>query len=292
VVAVTLQTTGTESLLDVVARIDYLLVAEAILLLLLAYATARLVDWGLSELADRRHADRFRLTLLIPVVNLLIYAFAVATIVLFLVNPQSEQLLAFSGVLGAALGFGIRDLVADFFGSLVLIVERPYRIGDKVSVGEHYGEVVDIGIRSTRIRTPDDDLVSVPNYQFLEKTVANANAGNAEMQVTVEFYLSPVADVWTPRRILEEALITSRYVYVTDDLPVTTRVEDDRYHRTLRGRAYVNDLRNEQAFRTDVTERVLEAFAERGIRSAQPPVRGAGGTAPEATAPPAEHPGE
>jgi hypothetical protein len=60
---------------------------------------------------------------------------------------------------------------------------------------------------------------------------------------------------------------TSQYVYVTDDLPVTVRVTDDLHYRTLTGKAYVDDLRNEFAFETDVTDRALAAFERHGIQS-------------------------
>lgn len=252
-------------------------VLQALTVLVVAYLVARLITAVLSALADRLVAERFHVTVLIPVVNFAVYGAALYLIAGTLFDLSTTQIIAFSGLLGAALGLGLKDLLADIVGGLVLVAEQPYRIGDKVSVGDHYGEVTNIGIRSTELVTPTDTLVSVPNYLFLDEAVANANAGKAEMLVVVEFHVATDADVAVARRVVREALVTSQYVYVTDDHPVTVFVEDDLHYRTLRGRAYVNDLRNEFEFKSDVTERVLAAFEERGIESPRVP----GGVAAE-----------
>jgi len=249
-------------------------VLEALAILVAAYVAARVAAALLSALADRLVAQRFRVTLLIPVVKFVIYGTGLYVVAKLLFQLSTTQLVAFSGLLGAALGLGLKDLLADVFGGLVLVAEQPYRIGDKVSIGDNYGEVVDIGIRSTQLVTPTDTLVTVPNYLFFNTSIANANAGNAEMLVSVEFYVDTDADVRTVRRIVEDALATSQYVYVSDELPIDVVVEDNLNYRTIRGRGYVNDLRNELTFKTDVTERVLDEFAAQGIESPKGEIEG------------------
>lgn len=251
--------------------LDLALVVNAVIVLIAAYLTAKALSTGLNAVADRFLANRFRVTLLIPVVKFLVYGVAVYLIVRLLFDLTSAQIVAFSGLLGAALGLGLKDLVADVVGGLVLVAEQPYRIGDKVAISDYYGEVVDIGIRSTKLRTPNDTLVSVPNYLFFNEFIANANAGQAEMLVTVEFYIDPESDARLARRIVEDALVSSQYVYVDDDSPVEVHLADDLHYRTVTGKAYVNDLRNELRFKTDVTDRVLKEFGRQEIRSPKVP---------------------
>lgn len=265
-VALPMQTDAADTLPD----LEFSTFLEALAILVVAYFGARLASTLLSALADRLASNRFRVTLLIPVAKFVIYGTGLYVVASLLFELSTTQLVAFSGLLGAALGLGLKDLMADIFGGLVLVVEQPYRIGDKVSIGDYYGEVVDIGIRSTKLVTPTDTLVTAPNYLFFDTSIANANDGAAEMLVTVEFYVDTDADVRTVTRIVEDALATSQYVYVSDELPVDVVVEDDLYYRTVRGRAYVNDLRNELTFKSDVTERVLDEFAARGIESPTP----------------------
>jgi len=248
-------------------------IAAALLIVLLAYVIARLTDRTLKTVADRMAADRFRITRLIPIVKVAVYAVAGYLVVESTVDPTARQMLAFAGFFGAALGFGFKELVTDMLGGLAVLFERPYRIGDKISVGDTYGEVVDIGLRSTQVETLNDDLITIPNHVFFKKSIVNANAGHAEMLVTVDFYVNLESDPSTATRIVEEALTTSQYVYVTDEYPIAVRIEDGPYYFTITGKAYINDLRNETAFRTDVTERVLAAFRDHGIEPPQMPPR-------------------
>jgi len=155
---------------------------------------------------------------------------------------------------------------AGVIGGLVLVIERPYRVGDTVEIGDDYGEVTGIGLRSTTLRTPDDTAVRVPNAALFTSNVANANDGRPEMMVVVEIAVAPGADLDRATDIVGNALVTSKYVYVDEDHPVAVRVEDGTYYRTVRGKAYVADLRDEFAFAPDVTERALDAFEERGSR--------------------------
>lgn len=262
---------GDASVVDAFDAIRWELLLNVVPMLVLAYLLARLSSALLNGVADRLVAARFRVTLLIPVFKLAIYgtAFYFAFSVLF--DLSENQLLALSGVLGAAVGFGLKDLLADLVGGLVLVAEQPYQIGDKVAIGEHYGEVVDIGLRSTSLVTPNDNLVTVPNYLFFNESIANGNAGAAEMLVVVEFYVDPESDAARAREIVEEAMLTSRYVYVTEDLQHEVLLDDDVHYRKVIGKAYVNDLRNEFPFRTDVTDRALKAFEREGIESPKVP---------------------
>lgn len=256
------------------AAIDPGTVVSAVVVLVAAYAVGRLLSAGLTAAADRLAQHRFRVTLLIPLLKFTVYGTALYLIVTTLFELTSAQLVAFSGLLGAAIGLGLKDLLADIVGGLILVVEQPYQVGDKVAIGDHYGEITDIGLRSTQLMTPNDTVVVVPNFTFLNDAVANANDSAAEMLVVVEFYIDVDADADRAREIVEDALLTSPYVSVSREHRYTVLVEDDHYYRTLTGKAYVNDLRNEYPFKTDVTERVLDAFAREGIESPKVPAGG------------------
>jgi len=246
-------------------------VFAVVLVVGVSYVMVKLVNVLMLALANRLHVRRFRVTLLIPIVEVAVYAAAAYVIVMVALDPSQEQLIAFAGLFGAALGFGFKELVTDVLGGLAILFERPYRIGDQVSIGDHYGEVVDIGLRSTRLQTLDDDLVTIPNHVFFADSIVNGNDGNAEMLLTVDFYVDHDTDPSVAARIVEEGITTSQYVYVTDDHPVSIRLEASPYYYTITGKAYVNDLRNETAFKTDITKRVLAAFDGEEIESPQPP---------------------
>ena len=93
------------------------------------------------------------------------------------------------------------------------------------------------------------------------------------MLVAVEIAVAPTADLAAATTVVEEAIHSSPYVYVDADRPVAVLVEDEGYYRTIRGKAYVADLRDENAFASDVTKRSLEAFERRSIPTPTVPPR-------------------
>ncbi len=102
------------------------------------------------------------------------------------------------GALAIGVGFGSQNLVNNFLSGLILLIERPVRVGDLVEVGGLYGNVLNIGARSTSVRTGDNVDIIVPNSSFLENNVVNWTLGDDTVRVHVEVgvaYGSPVREV-------------------------------------------------------------------------------------------------
>jgi len=68
--------------------------------------------------------------------------------------------------------------------------DRPFHVGDKIEVGKYYGEVIEIGLRSTRIVTGDDSVVAVPNGEMMNHSISNSNSGESNCQVVAEFFFA------------------------------------------------------------------------------------------------------
>ena len=251
---------------------DLSVLVPVVAVFVVAYIAVRISTYVLTLLSERSVERRITFKMFVPITRFVVYGVAVYYVLGPVLRLSPDQILAFSAVFGAVLAFGVQDLFANVVGGLVITFERPYTVGDKVEFGDHYGEVTDIGIRSTKLLTPDDSVVTVPNYLFFTNSLSNSNAGAPEMMVVVEFHVSSDADTASVSDIIRDALRTSRYVYLSDDHGVVTRVEDAGGYTTVRGKAYVNDVRNEMAFETDVSERVLGAFDDEGIERADPAV--------------------
>lgn len=239
-------------------RIDAATVVGAVAILVVAVLLARASRIVLSALANRSDDRGPAIRLSIPLTKFLVYGVAAYSILGPLFRLSQTQAIAFAGVLGAAIGFGLKDLLANIAGGLVIVFETSYQVGDWIEMGGHYGEVVDIGIRSTRLQTPDADLVAVPNYLAITDSVANANTGSPEMLVVTELFVANDADADRAREIVEEAVYTSRHL--APARPVAVLVEDQPRYRTIRAKAYVNDLDAQFAFESDVTRRALRRF--------------------------------
>lgn len=254
--------------------IDLGTILSVILIILLAYLLTRVIAYLLTWLAERAGGRRITVKMVLPLLKFTIYGIATYFILASVLQLSSTQLVAFSGLLGAALGFGLKDLFADIIGGLIISVEKPYQIGDKVSIGGYYGEVTDIGIRATRLITPDDNLVSAPNYLIFTQAVASASSGTPEMMVVIDLFVDPDSDAVRGLEILKEAVVTSRYVYISRKRPYTVLLEDFPYYRRLRAKAYVHDLRHEFEFKSEVTRRAWREFAKQGIQAPRAPIMG------------------
>lgn len=113
---------------------------------------------------------------LVPIVRKAAIAFLVivgAVMIVQNLGYSASSLLAGFGIGGAAVAFASKDTVANFFGSIVVFVDRPFQIGDWVEVGEVEGTVETVGIRVTRIRTFANALITIPNATFTTSAINN-----------------------------------------------------------------------------------------------------------------------
>ena len=87
-----------------------------------------------------------------------------------------KTLLTSLGIGGLAIGFAARETLQNFFGSITVLIDRPFHIGDWVKIGDVEGTVETVGFRSTRVRTFYNSLITVPNGSLLTATVDNMGA--------------------------------------------------------------------------------------------------------------------
>ncbi len=246
--------------------IDAGLILYIIFIIITAYLITWLLSFILVHVSERIGWYRTTVTMTIPLLKLAVYIIALYYIIIAIIEPSIPQMVAFLALFAAGVGFGLKDFFADILGGIIIIFEKPYQIGDKVTIGDKYGEVKDIGIRSTRIQTPADELVSVPNGIIFSQPVSSGNAGDLAMMVEIDLYIPPGSDTDLAMKILREALITSKYVIISKQYPYTVLVEDFPFYMRLRAKGYVNALRLEFEFKSEVTRRAWTEFMKVGIR--------------------------
>ena len=242
----------------------------SLVVLVVFHFLIRALIWILETLAERSVRRRLTFKWLIPITRMLLWGVAGYLIVRTIFRVDAQGLLAASAALGVALGFAAQDLLKNVFGGLIVVFDQPFQVGDKISVGGTYGEVVSIGLRSTRIVTADDNLVTVPNSQVVQEQVANANAGKLNCQVVTDLYLPGRVDEKRAKDIAFDAAVTSQYVFL--ERPIEVFVTDQfrtTFVTHLRVRAYVLDPRFEFLLRSDITERAREGFRAEGLAATQ-----------------------
>jgi small-conductance mechanosensitive channel len=242
----------------------------AILVIVIAYLAAWVINRLLSHLAQRTPSHRIQITMTIPFAKIIIYSLALYIIATAIVKPDVAELVAFFGLFGAILAFGVKDLFSDIVGGLIIMLEKPFQIGDKIAFGQYYGEVTDIGLRSTRLLTPDESLVTVPNFTIFNQPVSSSNAGKMVMLVVTDLHIDPRCDSRTAMRIAREAAVTSKFGIVSPSYPCQVLLLDNPFYRTVRVKAYVNDVRSEFTFKSDITLRAWEEYYRQGVSPPRP----------------------
>jgi MscS family membrane protein len=252
---------------DILEIVSVANVLWTITILTLGYIFVELVSKILGFSAER--SSRVRLTLkgLIPIVRILLWAAIIAIIIRFIFNPPLEMLITAMASVALAVGFAAQDLLKNVFGGLMISFDRPFQVGDKIKVGDHYGEVIDIGLRTTRITTPDDSMVVIPNMELMNSSVSNANTGEIYCQVVAEITLPIDIDTQQVRKIAIEAAQVSKYVYLNKPIDVHffNVVHQRRSYLKMRLKAYVMDIRYEFPFKSDMTEILIKELFSQGI---------------------------
>ena len=86
---------------------------------------------------------------------------------------NATTLAVFGGAIGVGIGFGLQDIAKNFIAGLILLIERPIKVGDRIEIGKVVGDVAEIRARATLVRTNDDIYLIVPNARFITDTVTN-----------------------------------------------------------------------------------------------------------------------
>ncbi len=205
------------------------------------------------------------------ILRFMIYIGTLLVVVSSVFSLEREAILALGGVIAVTVGFALKDLASSVLAGITILFDRPFQVGDRVTVADVYGEITTIGLRSVRLVTLDDSLVTIPNNRFLTEVVTSGNAGALDMQIVIDFFIAQDSDFILAKRLVMEAVRTSRFVYLQKPVVILTtdRFEANYLVTRLRAKAYVLDVRYEKVFESDVTERVKLAFREHDVR---PPV--------------------
>jgi small-conductance mechanosensitive channel len=258
-----MQTSGLEK---VISNVTIYNILNALFILIMAYVAATVATILINWIGEHMGLKRIPVKMMAPAVRIVIYSVAIYYILISSLSLTPAQFIAVAGLIGAGIGFGLKDVFASYVGGIIIAIDRPYNVGDAVTLRRHYGEVKDIGLRATKIVTPTGNTVTVPNNTIVRDLVSSSNAGNIEMLIIIDLFIDPSSDFDLAMRILKEAVITSKYVYVTKDCPVFIFLNDFPFYRRVRAKAYVYDLRHEFDFRSDVTVRAWRSYMEKGIK--------------------------
>ncbi|OCH15271.1 MULTISPECIES: mechanosensitive ion channel family protein [unclassified Aliivibrio] len=230
---------------------------------LLLRFTQSIVDGISSQFAQRR----MLMQKLQSFFQFFIYMSTGMTVFMLSFRVDERVLALIGGTLAVSVGFALKDLTASFIAGLTIMIDRPFQVGDRVTFEGHYGDIIAIGLRSVRMQTLNDDIITIPNNKFLNEVAMSGNYGALDMQVVIPFYIGMDQDINAARDIIQEAASSSRYIHLPKPVVVLVKqsITDNYLAIQLTCKAYVVDIKFEKLFETDITLRVMQEFRKSDI---------------------------
>jgi potassium efflux system protein len=241
---------------------------------------AILIGIGSSVLARRLPSvleivllNRFEMTAggRYTIITLTTYVIVAIGILLFLstIGVRWSQLQWLVAALGVGIGFGLQEIVANFISGIIILFERPIRVGDIVTVGDTDGVVTRIRIRATTIRNWDRKELLVPNKEFITGRLLNWSLSDQMTRVVIVVGVAYGSDVDRAIELMREAAEEHEHV-LDDPRPILSFEGFGDNSLTLILRAYLGSLDYRVATITDLHRAINRKFNEAGIGIAFP----------------------
>ncbi|NEX21997.1 mechanosensitive ion channel [Thiorhodococcus mannitoliphagus] len=171
--------------------------------------------------------------------------------------------------LGVGIGFGLQEIVANFISGIIILFERPVRVGDIVTIGDTTGVVSNISIRATTIRNWDKQELLVPNKEFITGRLLNWTLTDQQNRITIPVGIEYGSD--TKQALALLAKIADQHESVLKDpAPLISFEAFGDNALTLIMRCYLNSLEGRIGIITNLHQAIYDSFAEHGIQIAFP----------------------
>jgi MscS family membrane protein len=191
-------------------------------------------------------------------------------IMLILINLEINitPFLAGAGIAGLAFALAAQDLISNFFGGAIITVDKPFKVGDRIKVDAYIGDVVNVGARSTRLRTLDSQIVTIPNNKITSNIIVNYAEPDQKLRITIPVTVAYGSDIPRVKQILLEVaqdVIKNDTILLEDPAPKVFFLEfgDSSLKFVLYVWAKVYNLPDD--VKDAINTRIAERFASEGI---------------------------
>lgn len=181
-----------------------------------------------------------------------------------------ERVAWIASALSVGIGFGLQAVVQNFVSGLILLAERPVKVGDWVSLGGVEGDILRINVRATEIQMGDRSTVIVPNSEFVTKTVRNVTRSNPLGLVQIKLPMPLSTDAEQVRELMLQAFADHEDVL---DTPAPNVFLDgiDNGHLIFNAKGYVSSPRAAYGVRSALLFTVLKRLNDAGLEVSSPP---------------------
>ena len=184
-------------------------------------------------------------------------------------------LLAGAGVAGLALSLAAKDTLSNLIAGVLLIMDRPFQVGDRIELWNApretgtWGDVIEIGLRATKIRNPDNLVVVVPNNEIMRRDIINYTMSGDDIRLRIPFSCAYESDIERAKVLLKEAAHEVQGVKL-DPAPIVIVRGFGPSEVNLQLRVWILEARNRRRIADEITEKSMVKFHEAGVEIPYP----------------------
>jgi small-conductance mechanosensitive channel len=165
------------------------------------------------------------------------------------------------GFLSVGIGFGLQNVTSNFISGLIVLFERPISVGDRVSVSDIEGDIEEINIRSTTVKTLDNISIIVPNSEFVSRNVINFSHGDTTYRLSINVGVSYSSDLDKVLKALNEVAEESKDVLKNPKHDVHLRSFGDSSW-DMKLLVWVPDVKKRYQVQNELNQAIVRKFAE------------------------------
>ncbi|WP_330204242.1 mechanosensitive ion channel family protein [Cyanobacterium sp. Dongsha4] len=251
--------TDSEKISRLIGDITFGKVFQGFLLIFVAYWGQIIIEKIINWLAEKVPLKyRLKVKQSLPFWRAFIFGLVGVLLMNLFLNLSANNILPLTGTIAVALGFAFKDYASSVIAGILALFETPYQVGDRIKIGDDYGEVISYGLRAIMIQTPDDNIVTIPHNKLWSESVINANKGSLEAQTVISFYFNHDVDIERVFYILYRVAQTSKYTQL--NLPILVVMEEKPWATHFKLKCYPIDARDEFIYQTDLVRRAKRYF--------------------------------
>ncbi|MDP3929125.1 MAG: mechanosensitive ion channel family protein [Bacteroidota bacterium] len=238
----------------------------------------RLVSYVFSEIGSEKlkingfYADWAQPTF--SIVRFLLYAFMFILIFPYLPGSDSAVFKGVSVFIGIVFSLGSSSAIANMVAGLVITYMRPFKIGDRIKIGEVLGDVAEKNLLVTRVKTPKNEVITIPNSAVLSGNTINYSSENANNGLILHTTVTIGYDVpWKNMHAALEAAALRTNLILQAPAPFVLQTSLDDFYVSYQLNAYTKEVNSQASIYSELHQNIQDVCNERGIEIMSPHYR-------------------
>ncbi|MCL2141882.1 MAG: mechanosensitive ion channel family protein [Methanimicrococcus sp.] len=227
-----------------------------------------MVAYGRKHIQGTTNNNEARFLGLLDLLAVYIIWFIAFLIILGIFEINLTPFIAGLGIAGIAVALAAQDMLGNFFGGAMIYADRPFKIGDRIKLDENVGDVLDVGLRSTRIKTLDNELMTIPNSTISKSIIINYALPDLKIKVRLPFCVSPTSDIDKVKQILFDVAeqASKKFEYIREEpKPEVFLLEIREYQLELMVTFWTTRFDRKWESRDYINCEVLRRFRAEGV---------------------------